>query len=260
MKFIRVNSYQKKLQSEIEWYSGDSVQKRSILQRIIHLNPIFNPSRNSINYRFPKQQMTRLLASIVHKKLPRLLIAPCGSGNDYSYVREFGKEIYGIDLSTIAINRCSDNMILKTGDILHSGYENEYFDIIVASLFFHHLVRIGFDPYLKEFFRILKKGGILIVLDFSLFYPINFFTRPMKRILKNPMKEVEDEDPFNPRSLLISMKRSGFTDNNFQAATFSHSMFYIPIAKIVNYLTFSLLTKWPWKYFGWMVLFRGKKS
>jgi len=64
--------------------------------------------------------------------------------------------------------------------------------------FFHHMVKVGFDPFLKEFYRILKKGGGIVILEPSLWYPLNIITRPIKRIFHNPYGEVEDEAPFPP--------------------------------------------------------------
>ncbi|GAH54709.1 unnamed protein product, partial [marine sediment metagenome] len=82
-------------------------------------------------------------------------------------------------------------MITKEGDISKSGYPDKTFDLIASTLFFHHLVKIGFQPFLKEFYRILKPGGKIAILDFSVFYPLNAITRPLKTIFRNPLREIE---------------------------------------------------------------------
>jgi len=195
-----------------------------------------------------------------NKKLKKLLIAPCGSGSDYKYLKNFSEEIYGIDLSPIAINRCNDKIKVKVGDILNSKYPNESFDLIASPLFFHHLLKIGFDPFLKEFYRILKKGGFLIILEPSVFYPLNIITRPLKKITKNIYREVEDEGPLNPLLLIKSLNRVGFINLDIKAATFSHVSNYLPLAKIINKLTKPLLkNNNVLKYFAWLILYWAEK-
>lgn len=103
---------------------------------------------------------------IGNKNVEKLLIAPCGTGIDYIYLKEFSDNIYGIDLSPIAIKRCPRQIHTKIGDILHSGYEDESFDLIASLLFFHHIVNIGFHYFLNEFYRILnQKMYKLIIID-----------------------------------------------------------------------------------------------
>lgn len=138
------------------------------------------------------------------ERINKLLIAPCGEGDDYNYLKEFSDEIFGIDLSPIGVKNCPPKMIVKVGDILKTGYPDESFDFIVSSFFFHHLMRIGFQPFLKEFYRILKPGGKIVILDFSIFYPLNAFTRPLKTIFRNPYGEIEEEAPFRPKYIIYT--------------------------------------------------------
>ena len=204
--------------------------------------------------------MKDIIQKHLHKKtLKNLLIAPCGSGGDYPFLKEFSEKIYGIDLSPIAVKNCPPDMKVIVGDILETGYSSEKFDLVASPLFFHHLVKYGFDPFLKEFYRILKPKGKLVILDFSIFYPLNAITRPLKRIFNNPYGEVEDEDPFRPKLMLLSLKRVGFSKIEVSGATFSHCSFFLPIAKIINIITKPLLKKWPFKLFSWMILFWAEK-
>ena len=208
-----------------------------------------------------KNQMTQLINQhLKNKKVKRLLIAPCGNGNDYKYLKQFGEEIYGIDIASIATKQCPHNMIVKTADILESGYPDAYFDIIASPLFFHHYtINVGFNPFLKEFFRLLKPEGVLIILDFSVYYPIFSITRLVKKIFKNPLSEVEDEEPFRPKVMIDSLRRNGFVKVHLQGATFNHNLFFIPLQKIINKITEPLLNKWPFKLFAFMVLFLAEK-
>ena len=150
-------------------------------------------------------------------------------------------------------------MIVKEGDILESGYPDEEFDLIASPLFFHHLLKVGFEPFLKEFYRVLKTGGGLVIVEPSVWYPLNILTRPMKQILGNPCGEVEDEDPFRPGLMIKALRQSGFKNIRTRAATFSHCSFFIPLAKFVNQFTKPFFNVWPFKYFGWIVIYWAEK-
>lgn len=131
--------YRKKKQREIDWYKKGASEKKSIVAKILHWKFIYSPARNSFNYVFPKTQMKELLNSELNgPKANNLLIAPCGTGDDYNYIQSFSNKIYGIDLSSSAIQSCPEEMMVKEGDILSSGYPDNYFDVIVSPLFLVH--------------------------------------------------------------------------------------------------------------------------
>ena len=252
--------YEEKKIREMAWHEQKLDEKATLVKRVLHHPLFFEPSRNSFNYVFPKEQVAKIVESHLKGKVDRLLIAPCGYGDDLKYLGHLANEACGIDLSPVATAQCPSIMKVKVGDILDSGYPNEVFDLVASILFFHHLLNIGFESFLKEFHRILKSGGKLVILEPSVWYPINIITRPMKRILRNPYGEVEDEGPFDPRLMLRSLRRAGFINIEMRAATFSHCSFYVPLAKLVNRITKPLLNTWPCKYFGWMVVYWAEKN
>jgi len=259
---VKNQIYDEKKKKELEFYSLNKKKKKKFFSNLFHLRIFFNSKTSSYNYISAMRQMKRFVSQkLTGKKLENILIAPCGGGSDYRYLAEFSKNVYGIDLSPIQIKSCPKQMNSKVGDILESGYNNEQFDMIASLGFFHHYVKnFGFDAFLREFHRILKSDGKLIIMEPSIFHPLFAFTRPIKKIFNNPFKEVEDETPFRPKLMINALKRNGFTNVEFRAASFSHVWFYIPIAKFVNLITATLLNKWPFKLFGWMVLFWGEKN
>jgi SAM-dependent methyltransferase len=253
--------YENKKAREIAWYEQNSDKNQSVLGRILHHPVFWTQERNLFNYIFPKQQMAEVVRRhLKEKQVDKLLIAPCGTGMDFDYLSNLAFQVYGIDLSATAVEKCSPKMNVKTGDILDSGYPDETFDLIASPLFFHHLLKFGFDAFLKEFLRILKKGGRLVIQEPSLLYPLNLITRPIKIISQNAFNEVEDEDPFYPGLMLTSLKRVGFTNLEIHAATFSHCTFYVPLANLVNKLTKPLLHVSPFNYFGWFVNYWAEKK
>ena len=255
-------NYSEKKKRETEWYERSSLNKeKNLISTILHSKIFFSYERIRFELNLMKNQMKLFIQQhLKNKKVDKLLIAPCGNGVDYKYLKGFADLIYGIDLSPIPLKKCPSLMQVKEGDILKSGYPNGFFDFIASPLFFHHVLSFGFEHFLNEFYRILKPGGYLIILEPSIFYPLNAFTRPLKKITGNIYGEVEDEAPFDPRILINSLKKTGFVNLDVKAASFGHTSLYIPIAKAIKFLTKPLLkTDKFWKYFAWVLLFWGEK-
>jgi SAM-dependent methyltransferase len=253
--------YEEKKSREKEWWEKKPAARQGLANRILNSSLIFNEERNLSNFVFPKRRMAKLIQARLGENVAadKMLIAPCGDGDDYKYIGALAREVYGIDLSDVAIAQCPAEIKTKTGDILTSGYDSEMFDIVASPLFFHHLLKIGFDPFLNEFHRVLKPGGKVVILEPSIWYPVNIITRPVKRIFNNPYGEIEEEDPFRPRLMLTALRNNGFRNVEMRAASFSHCAFPKPLAKTVNFLTRPLLNLIPFKYQGWMVIYYAEK-
>jgi SAM-dependent methyltransferase len=252
-------NYKDQKKREVEWWEGKK-KKKSLIGKILSSKLFYDPVRSHFSYILSKNKFKDVIQQHLRsEKLTKILIAPCGEGDDYKYLKEFSDEIYGIDLSPIGIKSCPAQMITKKGDISSSGYTDGTFDLIASTLFFHHLIKIGFQPFLKEFYRILKPGGKIVILDFSVFYPLNAITRPLKTIFRNPLGEIEEEAPFRPKYMINSLKQVGFKKIEMYGGTFSHCFFYIPLAKLIHFITKPLLNKKPFKTFAWTVIFWGEK-
>ena len=192
---------------------------------------------------------------------PRVLIVPVGAGDDIQYLPPYAGQICGIDIYQKAIDSIPDGLIEKhVGDMKHMAmFSDNSFDIVVVPLFFHHYVGFGFDDYLLEVYRVLKRGGHFISLEPSSLHPLSFLARGARKVFGNITGLVEDEVPFNPVLLSNAMKRCGYQEVMIYGASYSHNRTPIWLAKLNNVLTYPLLRCPGVKYLAWMCLFYGKK-
>ena len=116
-----------------------------------------------------------------------------------------------------------------------------------AFLFFHHLHKIGFAPFLKEFFRILNKDGILVLFEPSSFFPFSWLTRLGRKIFGNISGLVPDESPLAPTKLSSFIVNAGFTIERFQSVSFSHNIIPLPLqSNVMNVVTMPLQKVYPY--------------
>lgn len=249
-------NYNRKLSDERDWYERTRARKS-----FWHHPLIFSYERLRFNIVFPKKQMVEVLRKF-RAVVPgeRVLIAPCGRGEDVEYVEDLSVRITGIDVSLTAVGQCPDTVNRTAGDVFSMPFIAESFDIVVAPLFFHHYDRGSFDRILREFRRVLKPGGSVVILEPSLFYPFNLITRPIKKLFANPFGEVPGEGPISPFALIRALRSCGYDRIRLQAATYSHCSFYTPLSLAVNYVTRWLLNCFPLKYCGWLVVFYAERK
>ena len=103
--------------------------------------------------------LSRYISDKPYYRKANVLIAPIGTGYEIKYLQGLYNEAHGIDISERALTQCPANIVTKKADILQSGYREESFDIIICPLFLHHVHKVGFSPFLEEFYRILRGGG-----------------------------------------------------------------------------------------------------
>jgi SAM-dependent methyltransferase len=195
-----------------------------------------------------------------YKYNARILLAPVGDGADLGFLQGLYSEVHGIDISPIQLAKCPRIILTKEGDILESGYQSGSFDIIVVSLFLHHLHKVGLEPFIKEFHRILRKGGTLAIMEPSAMYPVGWFTALASRILGDFPSKVEDEKPLSPYSISRIIRRAGFNSILIRGATFNHIVFPFFVQSIINSLDFLFRVLWPFKLFSESVCFFSEKK
>lgn len=122
--------------------------------------------------------------------------------------------VHGVDVSEFMLNIAKSKSDEKNGikfsygDATDLQFPDESFDTITCTQVLEYLNDV--DKALKEFNRVLRKGGKIALLDTDWDSIVWHSSNPerMKRVLK--IWEAHASDPFLPRTLSQRMERSGF--------------------------------------------------
>jgi len=83
----------------------------------------------------------------------------CGTGRLVRWLRFFGIEAYGVEISKAALD-LADNRVkpyLKQGDILNLPYKNDQFDLVVTYEVFEHIEKSKIKKAAQEIIKVSKK-------------------------------------------------------------------------------------------------------
>lgn len=112
----------------------------------------------------------------------RILDAGCGSGEWVEYLKSYGYEVYGIELSEEGVKRAKDfdpKLNVVSGDIRKTNYDSKFFDSIISLGVLEHIEE-GLIDALCEMKRILKDNGIILLI-----LPTQNLNR---KLIVNPLK------------------------------------------------------------------------
>lgn len=119
-----------------------------------------------------KKAIQNLLSPVLDGKESRkttlsILDVGCGTGGMLPFFEEWGK-VWGLDLSFEALTYCrkrSEGVQLIQGSALRLPFPDETFDLIAACDLISHKTIDDDLTALREFSRVCKKGGYLLLTD-----------------------------------------------------------------------------------------------
>lgn len=121
---------------------------------------------NSFSWIFLEKPLMDKVMSLVSVKNPKFLDAGCGMGRTLKYLLDKKipkKDILGVDISDKMLSIAKKNVpqikILKSD--LTNLKLNEKFDVIICTHVLHYLGEEELKKTLRNFFKLLKKDGIL---------------------------------------------------------------------------------------------------
>lgn len=162
--------------------------KKEVVQDIFNdIAPKYDLLNHLLSMNIDKGWRRKAMRYIGEDEKSRLLDVACGTG-DFSIAayRAGVKQVTGIDISANMVEVgckkvCSlgleDHVSLQIGDSEKMEFESDYFDVVTVAFGvrnFEHL-----EAGLKEMQRVLRPGGKVIILEFSM--PEHF---PMKQLYK----------------------------------------------------------------------------
>jgi 2-polyprenyl-3-methyl-5-hydroxy-6-metoxy-1,4-benzoquinol methylase len=165
-----------KYYSKGKYYTHQSIddtindnKKRWIIKTLIY-NKLYRV--NKLN---KKNIIIKLLETILHflfnkfisviipyKNNGNILDVGCGNGTFLNFIKKYGWNTYGTEISDYSIIKCKEKDInVFKGELHEAEHQNKYFDVVVVNQVLEHL----YDPlnFLIECKRILKDDGLLII-------------------------------------------------------------------------------------------------
>jgi ubiquinone/menaquinone biosynthesis C-methylase UbiE len=113
-------------------------------------------------------ERTVLLQMFADLKGKQVLDVGCGTGRLVRDLRNSGAFVTGVDISEKMVEACKKKfpgMGVKLGEADELPFEDESFDVLVASFLIVHLKTL--DKFFDEAMRVLKPGGTLFVTNIN---------------------------------------------------------------------------------------------
>jgi ubiquinone/menaquinone biosynthesis C-methylase UbiE len=145
----------------------------------------------------------QIISEMLKNYKGNMLIVGCGRGKDLSIASSF-QRIYAFDLSFNAVRQISDKGgALFVGDALDLPFPANYFSIIVCSEVLEHIP--DFKQAIREFHRVLKKEGVLIVSSPNWLSWFGLARRVGETLLNRPFHS--SDQPYDDWKTLWKYKR-----------------------------------------------------
>lgn len=135
----------------------------------------------------------------------------CGTGEILNSVKNLypAASIYGIDISEEMLKKAKEKLLnaaeISLGDAEHLPFENGMFDVLICTDSFHHYPNP--QKAVKEFYRVLRNGGYLLLADFWKPFPV----RQLMNIFI-PFSNEGDVKIYSQNEIVDLLMHNGFQD------------------------------------------------
>ncbi len=135
------------------------------------------------------ERPARALVQLLRKKGVRAgkaLDVCCGAGTNAAYLAKKGFQVTGIDISRKAVEYAAENCERRklkcrfiVGNVLKLPFARNTFDLVFDRGCYHHMPQSGKPRFAGLIAKVLKKGGIYLLLCFS--YRDEYFGRGVSK-------------------------------------------------------------------------------
>lgn len=147
------------------YYSFSRITKSDSLKiklKLFLYNLYYNPQKRNILLRALFLPLRGFVRGTLIKSKAKILDVGCGSGQFLYEMKTLGMNAYGVEPGSIDENEAKkERLNIVNGTLENAKYPDNFFDIITIN----HVLEHVNDPAgtIKEMFRILKRGGMLII-------------------------------------------------------------------------------------------------
>ena len=128
-----------------------------------------------------KKKDSTLYHKYIKRNMPtgrklRVLDFGCGRGTNLEFFKDMGFEVYGIDISSEAIEICKDNNRFKAENFIKADVINDKaiaklfdvkFDAIIATVSLAYLKRTDIEKVIQQFSEVLTDRGVVLASFFE---------------------------------------------------------------------------------------------
>ena len=165
----------------------------------------------------------------------RILDAGCGDGKLSAACRQNGAVVFGIDTNESAIAFAKvfvPEGIFQVGTVTGMPYEDNSFDVVFCIETFEHIPPSIAHIAVAEFFRVLKRGGRLLLSVPSVRLPLRLRPRHYRHFTPAMLSEIFCP-PFSAKYFCGQEKRTLFTECCSRLVENSFLKIH-PLARFVN--------------------------
>lgn len=250
------------LEAEQHWWLEQEMETRdgppTLLQKIIALAT--QKETQSLAWNIALGRLYDRLRSL-NLQGKEILDCACGAGWELEKLLKISDRVCATDISEVALEKCRSRFSgvpLIRADAMSLPFPQSAFDCIVVNFFMHHVVEDGFEPYLAEFRRVLRRGGVLVIQDPNILYPISGTVVALRWLMRRPrltVGEVQHERPFSPFTLVKKLQDGGYTNIQVETSSFAHPYLFLPLAKAIHRAERPFLKAKVLKYLGWNLVY-----
>jgi SAM-dependent methyltransferase len=255
------------LSREVEWYEGEPSDAPEEHGRSSTTPPPRFSEGHYLAHDKARRDISRALRENGVTESSLVLSVATGDGIEIPLIEAVSTSIVGIDIALIALRRFREKFPYPVfqGNVRSLPFRTGVFDACVVSGLLHHLV--GHDeltPYLVEFCRVLRPGGLLVVVEPNSLYPVQLILGPINRVVQRYRPGwrglVAHEQPISPRFMAGRLKRAGFQDVAYVGTTFLHNRMPAGVARMVDSMENGIRMRRPFRLFAWFVLMTARKG